>query len=289
MKNYRIIFYVIFPAFIFIVVGICFFGMAIVNYNNMQLEKEKQQELYISGENMDSEALERISRIDGVCNLTQVYTLSAQMQLGDIIKDVSIDGIAADYLDDDMISDEKVSSGLIVNEAAIRMFEQDESKTQSYSTQDNSKDSQSEESTEEKSPVDHEYYEGRQVVLTVNEQNVTATIKKVVDDSKADEEPYIYTNISSIKNLQQKCDVESTCTQIRAKISDANRQEAVYSKLTNYGYTVENVDTQTLSDWKLLQAKIDGWRNVSIIAFWAGIYILVIKYKNINLLLGRKN
>ena len=97
MKNYRIIFYVIFPAFIFIVVGICFLGMAVVNYNSMQLEKEKQRELYISGENMDSSALERIGRIDGVCNLTQVYTLSAQMQLGDISRDVSIVGIAADY------------------------------------------------------------------------------------------------------------------------------------------------------------------------------------------------
>lgn len=281
MKNYRIIFYVIFPAFIFIVVGICFLGMAVVNYNSMQLEKEKQRELYISGENMDSSALERIGRIDGVCNLTQVYTLSAQMQLGDISRDVSIVGIAADYSDDDMISDEQVSSGLIVNEAAIRMFEEDESGAQSYSIQDDTEDSQSEESTEEKSPVDHEYYEGSQVVLTVNEQNVTATIRKVVDDQKADEEPYIYTNISSIKNLQQKCDVESTCTQIRAKISDANKQEEVCLRLTNYGYNVENVDEQTINDWKLRQAKIDGWRDASIIALLAGIYILVTKYKNI--------
>lgn len=288
MKSYRIIFYLIFPAFIFIAIGIYFLAIAGINFYNMKVEQNEPFEIEISADKIDAADMNKIMEIEGVKAATEVCSLGCRMQVSDEMVDVNIEGISPDYMPELGMSDNSLMPCMVMNVAAARMVSgrADNDNMQSSVNEQgsvnergsvNGQESGDETTGEEDATADDmeelSYLTGRQVLLDINEKKVIGKIYKLVGNTTSDEVPYIYTSLDCIKYLQRQFEIESESSIIRIKLDNAGKQKDVNEQLEIYGYTVTNLEADKMTEWDILEAKIGGWICAGIIAIIAGLCI----------------
>lgn len=256
MKSYRIIFYLIFPAFIFIAIGIYFLAIAGINFYNMKVEQNEPFEIEISADKIDAADMNKIMEIEGVKAATEVCSLSCRMQVSDEMVDVNIEGISPDYMPELGMSDNSFMPCMVMNVAAAKMI----------TGRENGDNVQS-------SINELSYLTERQVLLDINENKVIGKIYKLVENTTSDEVPYIYTSLDCVKYIQRQFEIESESSVIRIKLDNAGKQKDVNEQLETYGYTVTNLEADKMTEWDILEAKIGGWTCAGIIAIIAGMCI----------------
>lgn len=276
MKSYRIIFYLIFPAFIFIAIGIYFLAIAGINFYNMKVEQNEPFEIEISADKIDADDMNKIMEIEGVKAATEVCLFGCRMQVSDEMVDVNIEGISPDYMPELGMSDNSLMPCMVMNVAAAKMVsgrENSDNEQESVNEHDSADETTGEEDATADDMAELSYLTGRQVLLDINENKVIGKIYKLVGNTTSDEVPYIYTSLDCIKYLQRQFEIESESSIIRIKLDNAGEQKDVNEQLEIFGYTVTNLEAEKMTEWDILEAQIGGWICAGIIAIIAGMCI----------------
>lgn len=226
-------------------------GMAIATYcfifaininTGVQFEKSQPFEIEIEDVKVTDQTISKILETKDVLNATAIKQVSAAIEFLEYSADMTLTGISNDYYDNISFPENAVMPYIILNDAAIKLFEiPKDSATPNWSDLD--------------------------VTVKVNEKQITGKIFGILDDES--EMPKAFISLDIAKEM-----TDSIYDGAYVKIQNIGFADKVSNEIKTLNLTVSNIDESQQSIWDNADKEVSYLIIISIICLFATTIIL---------------
>lgn len=285
---------VILTPLLFFTLSLYLFTDAAKSFYTLHQEKNQPCQLIVTANELSDSDAADILKIESVIRTTPIYEVPVTLQVNQMETEITLYGISAHYLDSEpelgtLFPENSEMPYLFLNRAALEelMNAEESSEKNPLNPQTDSQNSRNSHIFSENSPADSR---DSQKLTSYNWLNASVTVipaenQKIISRicgaelSGGSASPRYYVSIRTAKDLLIKSGVSAIPTEILLRITNSGQESSVTADLQQLGYTVENADSEKLTDWNYRETIIFHTLFTAAVSLLAAIALIKEKFK----------